>query len=118
MTIPDKQKLIYTQVYNVLLSLGEDYINKISHDVFEAIKNNRDKSYEFKINPDIPLNEQDLFEESFALLAYLKLEYWCQTDDEKKELQQLLKFNEEKQNQLPLTRESKAYWISKLKNKS
>lgn len=40
------------------------------------------------------------------------------TDDEKKELQQLLKFNEEKQNNSPLSRESKAYWISKLKKKS
>ena len=118
MTIPDNQKLIYTQVYNVLLSLGEDYINKISHDVFEAIKNNRDENYEFKVNPDISLDEQELFDESIALLAYLKLEYWCQTDDEKKELQQLLKFNEEKQNNSPLSRESKAYWISKLKKKS
>lgn len=44
--------------------------------------------------------------------------YYSKKTDEKKELQQLLKFNEEKQNQLPLTRESKAYWISKLKKKS
>ena len=117
MTMPDNQNIVYTQVYTVLLSLGEEYIKKIPNDVFNTIKNNRDEDYIFEINPNNPLSEQNLLDESNALLAYLKLEYWCQTDDEKKELQQLLKFNEEKQNQLPLTRESKAYWISKLKKK-
>ena len=117
MTSQDNQKLIYTQVYSVLLSLGDDYINKIPKDIFEAIKNNRDENCEFKVNPDVSLNEQDLFDESIALLAYLKLEYWCQTDDEKHELLQLLKLNEEKQTQTSISRESKSFWISKLKNK-
>ena len=76
---------IYAEVYAVLDSLGEEYINKLPRKLYEFIDEIRDKKsiVEYDINKDI--SEQDLSEEASNIIAYLNLQYWCK-EEEKNEL--------------------------------
>ena len=111
-------KQIYAEVYTVLSMLGGDYIGKIPRNVLNIIADQRDKDYIVNINDEQPLDEQNLSEEAIALIACLKLDYWCDSDDEKKALQDILDLNEEKYSGKPLSINSKKAWINMIKNKT
>ena len=112
------QKQIYAEVYAVLSVLGGEYIRKIPQNVLNTIADQRDKDYIVNINDEQPLDEQNLSEEAIALIACLKLDYWCDSDDEKKALQDILDLNEEKYSGKPLSINSKKAWINMIKNKT
>lgn len=111
------QSQVYSEVYAVLSALGGQYIRKIPQNVLNAIENGRDKTYEKKINEEIPLEDQNLSQAAIAMLAALKLDYWCESEEEKKVLRDILNLNEEKQSGMPLSTDSKKAWINMLKNK-
>ena len=112
------QSQIYAEVYAVLSVLGADYISKIPQNIFQIIDKKRDKEYELKLNEELPLEEQTLSKEAIALLASIKLDYWCETEQEKQELCNLLRLNDEKQSGAPLSLDSKKAWIDMLKKKA
>ena len=111
------QSQVYYEVYAVLSALGGDYIRKIPQNVLNIIAEKRDKEYNKKINEDIPLEEQHLSKEAIAMLASLKLDYWCESEQEKQSLRNLLNLNDEKQSGVPLSTDSKKAWIEMLKNR-
>lgn len=73
----------YTEVYYILQNMSEVDVRKIPPDIIEILKQNRLKNYEVSINPSIPLKEQNLKEETKAVLAVLYRKFWC--DEDKKE---------------------------------
>lgn len=74
---------VYTQVYEILEILGDEYISKIPIELYENIKNNRDKQYITNIDIDMEFNEENLSQEALELLAFINMEYWV--DDTKKD---------------------------------
>lgn len=112
-----KQSQIYAEVYSVLSVLGEEYICKIPQNVFNTISDKRNKQYDKEIYENGFLDETSLSPEAIAMLAALKLDYWCKTEQEKQELQNLLRINDEKSSGVPLSTNSKKVWINLLKNK-
>lgn len=110
-----KQSQVYAEVYAVLSVLGGQYIRKIPQNVLDTIANQRDMSYECKIYEDKPLEEQNLSNEALALLASLKLDYWCETKQEKAALQNLLQLNDEKYSAHPLSQDSRKQRIDVIK---
>ncbi|MBR2299853.1 MAG: hypothetical protein IJ870_04690 [Alphaproteobacteria bacterium] len=112
------QNQVYAEVYAVLTALGGEYIRKLPRSVLNVIAEGRDVQYERKINQDMPLEEQNLSKEAIAMLASLKLDYWCETEEEKKALRGILNLNEEKQSGGPLSKDSKKAWIEMLKNRA
>ncbi len=108
---------VYAEVYSVLKALGNQYIQKIPQPVFNTIAANRDEQYEKKIDEEKPLEEQNLSTKTIAMLAALKMDYWCETEQEKQSLRAILNLNEEKQSGRPLSTDSKKAWIEMLKNK-
>lgn len=111
------QSQVYAEVYAVLSALGGEYIRKIPQNILNTIAEKRDKQYEKKIDESRPLDEQSLLPETIAMLASLKIDYWCETEEEKQKLQSLLHLNEEKKLEMPLSADSKKTWIEMLKNK-
>ena len=89
-----EQKKVYSEVYAVLCVLNDDYLKKIPQNILKQIYSERDKDYDFYIDENIPLTEQNLSPESIAMLAALKLDYWCNSKEEKEELELLLKAND------------------------
>ena len=83
----------YSEVYEILQLLDNEFISKLPKKFIEFIENEKDNEYTININPNIPLEEQDLLEDTVNILAMLKLDYWS-TEDEKQELLSILNQNE------------------------
>ena len=88
------KQIVYDEVYAVLYALGDDYVTKVPMDFLNYIS--RNKNNIVKIDKDKPLEDQNLSRETVLILAMLKHDYWCETEEEKAELMQILENNEQK----------------------
>ena len=55
-----KTKEIYSEVYQVLNLLGDEYINKLPRSLYNMIKEKRDINYIPQYTEDLPLNQQNI----------------------------------------------------------
>ena len=94
-----KTKEIYSEVYQVLNLLGNEYINKLPNSLLNILKEKRNINYNPQYIEDIPLNKQNIRKETLAIIALLHLNYWCDNEKEKLELKQILKNNEDRYQQ-------------------
>ena len=60
----------------------------------EYFKNNRDVNYSKEIKLIQPIKNQNLKEETLALIAMLNLQYWCEDEIEKQRLKKIYDNNE------------------------
>ena len=91
-----KNKEIYSEVYQVLNLLGNDYIDKLPTRLINMLREKREVNYSPEYTEDIPLNEQNIKKETMAIIVLLYLNYWCEDENEKLEVKQILKSNEDK----------------------
>ena len=84
--------LAYSEVYEILNLLEDEYKNKVPEKVIEFFERERDEKYNPIIEIDVPLDKQNLKRETMVLLAILNMNYWCDNEDEKQEM--LKSFNE------------------------
>lgn len=81
----------YSEVYQIIQLLDDDLRNKLPDEVVLFFKENRDLEYEPYFNKYEDLENQKVLNETINVLAFLKLKYWCTTDEEKIFLKQLEK---------------------------
>lgn len=86
---------ILSEVYAVIMASGQDYIDLIPEEVMEFITQKKDPYYTPLIDEDKALDEQGFEKETIAMIAVLKLNYWCETEQEKSELLAHLETNEQ-----------------------
>ena len=91
-----KTKEIYSEVYQVLNLLGNDYINKLPTSLINMIIEKREINYNPQYTEDIPLNEQNIKKETMSIIVLLYLNYWCKDENEILEIKNILKNNEDK----------------------
>ena len=91
-----KTKEIYSEVYQVLNLLGNEYIDKLPKSLFNMLEEKRNINYEPKYTEDLPLNKQNIKKETLSIIALLHLNYWCENVNEKNELDQMFKNNEDR----------------------
>lgn len=91
-----KTKEIYSEVYQVLNLLGNDYIDKLPTSLINMLREKREVNYNPQYTDDIPLNEQNIKKETMSIIVLLYLNYWCKDENEKLEVKQILKSNEDK----------------------
>lgn len=91
----EKTRKIYSEVYELLVLLGDRFINKLPNRLFALIQKEKSNLYNPKYNLNIPLENQNVKEETIAIIALLKLKYWCKSEEEKKELEYIFQKNEE-----------------------
>lgn len=91
----DKINKAYSEIYVILQLLDDEFINKLPKKFIEFINKERDTNYIVNIDPNIPLEEQNLLPDIINILAMLKLDYWS-TEEEKQELLSILNQNEKK----------------------
>lgn len=84
--------LAYSEVYEILNLLEDEYKNRVPEKVIEFFERERDEKYNPIIEIDVPLDKQNLKRETMVLLAILNMNYWCDNEDEKQEM--LNSFNE------------------------
>lgn len=80
-------KKAFKEVYTVLDYLEDESYNKIPKDVIATIEENMDKDYNFFIDESLPFNEQDLLEETKAILFNLYRDYIASTKVKEKILE-------------------------------
>ena len=89
----------YTEIDNFIELLDEYNRNKVPQKLREYFKKEKDNTYTKTINPNIPIKEQNLKEETLALIAMLNLQYWCEDEEEKRRLKKIYSDNEIKHQQ-------------------
>lgn len=94
----NKYAKAYTEVLEILRHFTEEEYSRIPKEKIEFYKNNRNKNYEFKINPQIDLFEQDISEEANAIMISLFRDYFA-TEKQKEKLKILLYQNQNIQEQ-------------------
>ena len=65
----------YTEVYTILQELNNEEYNKIPPQIIEAIQENMNKEYEYKIKEELELKEQPMLPETKAILFNLFRDY-------------------------------------------
>lgn len=93
------EKTIYSEVYALIKMMGYEYENMLPNKVKLAIENKRDKDYNPQYSLDIPLEKQKIQIDSLAILTNIQYNYWCKTDEEKRELIEELKQIDNKKEQ-------------------
>ena len=79
-----KYKNAYTEVYEIIKQLDEEEYNKIPSEVIKAIEENRNTEYEFDLDEDIELKDQELLPETKAILFNLFRDYLSTAEQKKK----------------------------------
>lgn len=84
----------YTEIDDFIELLDEYNRNKLPKQLREFFKREKDNTYTKVINPNIPIKDQNLKEETLALIAMLNLQYWCEDENEKEKLKNIYNENE------------------------
>ena len=74
------------EVLSVLLALGPEYIEKVPESMITHLTNHCDKGAMVSIDDNIPIQEQPISKEAKTFLAMLKLQYWCNSNEERKSM--------------------------------
>lgn len=94
--VSSEQAYAYAEVLEILSFTHISLVEKVPNKLISIFKNNALSTYEYHLNRNIPLEDQELSQETATLLTLISLNYWC-TPEEKKELQQILIENEKTQ---------------------
>lgn len=96
MSISTKTRQAYSEIDEFIDLLTIEEQNEIPKRLREFFKEQKDSEYVKNINPNIPIKEQNLLEETLALIAMLNLQYWCKDENEKERLKSVYAQNERK----------------------
>ena len=66
----------YKEVYVILNNMDEKALEVIPQAFINMVKSHMNNDYEFELDGNIDLEEQNLLKETKAILAYIFLNYW------------------------------------------
>ena len=92
----NETKEIYSEVYQVLNLLGDEYINRLPKSLVNMLNEKRKLDYNPEYTDDVSLSKQNIRKKSLAIIVLLYLNYWCENENEVLEAKQILLDNEEK----------------------
>lgn len=106
-------KKAFTEAYEILSYLDEENYKKIPNDIMDTLYENRDINYEFFIDESIPLSDQDLLEETKAVLFNLYRDYLADSQTREK----IIKEQRDEQNELEEIKKEKYNYKDLFKKK-
>lgn len=96
MEITKSTRIAYAEIISFINLLPQDKQEKIPKNIIEYFKEEMDKDSKRELTTDIPLENQNLKNATWDLIAILYLKYLCEDEEEKKELEQIYDENEKK----------------------
>ncbi len=85
-----KQKIVCTELNEILKGIEEKYVNKIPKQVLDTINYFADyDEVSVNINWKKPLTEQQFDEDTINILAWINYKFWVENPEEKQELKKL-----------------------------
>ena len=101
MTISINTREAYAEVDSFIECLDSYDKNKVPESIRKYFKKEKSKNYNKIIDVNKPIKDQNLKDETLAIIAMLNLKYWCDDEEEKKRLMTIYSENEKKyQNEL------------------
>lgn len=101
MTISINTREAYAEVDNFIECLDSYDKNKVPESIRKYFKKEKSKTYNKIIDVNQPIKDQNLKDETLAIIAMLNLKYWCDDEEEKKRLMTIYSENEKRyQNEL------------------
>lgn len=87
----------YSEVYEFINVLGDEYKNKIPEQLYVKIEKQRDKNY----TPKYDINQENVnfSNEALSLISAINLQYWCDDSAEKERLKKVYTDNTQKEEQ-------------------
>ena len=73
----DKYPKAYKEVIEILNYVPQESLNKIPNTMLDTFKVKMDKKYDFKIDINKSFEDQDLLDETKAILANIFRDYWA-----------------------------------------
>lgn len=86
----------YAEVDYIINHMNEKYIKMLPKKLKDFFANYKDPTYNIKINPYVPLTKQGLKKYTLEIIAVLHLKYWCEDEERKKRLYEIMVANQEK----------------------
>jgi len=91
-----KYEIAISETLHYLKGIKQEDIDKIPNRLIEFLQENSSKEYVCKFDYTKPLNELELQEETKGLIGMICLNYWCETEEQKKFFENKLNENEKK----------------------
>lgn len=88
-----QEKIVYTEVYNILELLGKEYINRLPKSLYAMIEKNSKNIRNLKYKSLKDINKDNVLKKSIAMIALFHTNYWCDSEEEKEELKQIFSNN-------------------------
>ena len=88
----------YKEVLEIIRYFPEKEYAKIPKEKIDFYKNNMDKNYNFTIDPEIDLSEQNISSEANAIIVNLFTDYYA-TEEQKVKIKEILDLNQKKEEQ-------------------
>lgn len=79
----------YSEIYEILNLMDNTYTEKIPYKVKKLFQEEKDNTFKPYINIEIPLEEQNLQNDTYTILAILYINYWYESEQERQELIEL-----------------------------
>lgn len=89
----DKYSKAYVEVLEIIKYMGKDYQSKVPQKLLKMFEKESDDNYVYKFDINKKIYEQNLSEETIAILSVLELKYWA-TPEQKQILSKALDYNE------------------------
>ena len=85
----EEKRKAYSEVVEVLKLIDDEQkLETIPFEVVQLIKGNADPTYKPEISKEIPLEEQNLMEETYRIIAWIASKYWGEDIEESTEEKQ------------------------------
>ena len=99
MNVSHEQAYSYAEILEILSFIHIDLVKQIPQKLISIFKENALSTYQYHLDKNIPLENQELSPETASLITLLSMNYWCKTDAEKNELKKVLIENEKIHNE-------------------
>lgn len=91
-----RTKQVYSQVYQVIRTMGQEYIDKLPHSLWSMLETQRDMNY----NPQYSIDDirigRNISDDALAVISLIHYNYWCTSEEEKQQLATIIHRNEDK----------------------
>ena len=85
----------YAELLEIIDILGTDYLYKVPVNLFNIFRGFASTDYVRHLDPDVPLDKQDMAEITRTLIAIMLVGYWAVDEEEQKSLLAMYESNEE-----------------------
>lgn len=108
-------KNAYTEVYQILEILGEEYKSKIPEKLQNLFQEQQNKSHKTNIRKSVPIDKMEVSRTALIIISILNLEYW-ETDETKKAQLKKVYAENEREFQEKISVYKQNDWLKNKKN--